>query len=202
MDRRLNTRPITIEERADGGKTLIGYAAVFHRASDPGTEYELPGGVFERIDRQAFRSALGRDDVRALFNHDPSLLLGRSGAGTLRLSVDDQGLRYEVDLPNTSTGADVSEWIRRGDVTGSSFSFSVDKQEFRRDGEKRVRLLQELSLFDVGPVTYPAYGGTTVGVRSADDCREAEAALAAEKERQRLAVQVRARCVAIESGVQ
>jgi HK97 family phage prohead protease len=202
MDRRFNSRSISVVQREDGGNRLVGYGAVFYRSGDAGTEYELPGGIFERIDRHAFRSAIGRDDVRGLFNHDPSLLLGRSGAGTLRLQVDDMGLRYEIDLPNTTVANDVAESIMRGDVTGSSFAFAVTDQEIRKDGEKRVRLLKDLRVYDVGPVTYPAYEGTSVGVRSAEDCQEAREAVAwfdRQETLRRREIAVRARMVQLEN---
>lgn len=171
MERRFTSpaSPIRIEERSDGGKTIVGYGAVHYRASDAGTEYRPFPDFRERIAAGAFDKALERsDDVRGLFNHDPSALLGRTSARTMRLSVDDVGLRYEIDLPDTQTGRDVAESIRRGDLSGSSFAFSVDEQEWTHEGGNDIRQIRSVTLFDCGPVTYPAYEATTTNLRSAD----------------------------------
>jgi len=159
--------PIRIEERADGGKTIIGYGAVFYRADDVGTEYMPVPDFSERIARSAFDSALQRpDDVRALYNHDPNFLLGRTSARTMRLSHDGTGLRYEIDIPDTQVGRDVAESIRRGDLSGSSFSFIVDRQSWIEDGANLIREIQDVTLYDVGPVTFPAYEATTTDLRA------------------------------------
>ena len=160
-------QPIKIETRADKGKMITGYAAVFYRAANPGTQYELMSDMYERIDRSAFNRALSeKDDARALFNHDPNFLLGRASAGTLRLSVDDIGLRYENDLPDTQVGRDLATSIERGDLTGSSFGFRVKSQTWTEEEGRDIRTINEVELFDVGPVTYPAYDATTTGLRS------------------------------------
>jgi HK97 family phage prohead protease len=99
------TADIKVETRDDGRQMVTGYAAVFHRNDDPGTQYSLAKDFVERIAPSAFNRALAdKHDARALFNHDPNHVLGRVGAGTLRLSVDNVGLRYEIDLPDTTTG--------------------------------------------------------------------------------------------------
>lgn len=156
---------VKVETRADGKKTIVGYGAVFHRAGDPGTEYELWPGLVERVDRHAFDRAIVDDDVRSAFNHDVSLILGRKAAGTLRLTVDEIGLRYEVDPP--AARADVLESIERGDVTGSSFAFEPLVQEWRDDGDRELRILKDVRLHETGPVTFPAYTSATAGVRAA-----------------------------------
>lgn len=159
---------VRIEKRADGTPQIVGYGAVFYRANDPGTEYELWRNVVERVASQAFASALSRpDDVRGLFNHDPNFVLGRSAAGTMRLSVDERGLRYEIDPPDTQQARDLMASIERGDITGSSFSFSVNKESWSTpaDGGLEVRTIEDVTLYDVGPVTFPAYEATTTGTR-------------------------------------
>lgn len=194
------TGEIKVETRADGGKMLTGYAAVFHRDGDAGTEYRLAPDVVERIAPTAFNRALQeKHDARALFNHDPNMLLGRAAAGTLRLSVDARGLRYEIDLPDTNVGKDVAASIARGDLSGSSFAFSIGKdgQRFEKGKEYDVRHILDVDLYDVGPVTYPAYEGTTTGLRSGD-CQDAIAAVDGwRKEREAEAVSVRMRVLSL-----
>ncbi len=193
---------IRIEERKDGGKMVSGYAAVFHREGDAGTEYRLGTDIVERIAPTAFNRALSeKHDARALFNHDPNMLLGRVAAGTVRLSVDQRGLRYEIDVPDTQVGKDVVTSIARGDLTGSSFSFSINGksgQKFEKGKEADVRHILDVDLFDVGPVTYPAYESTTTGLRSGDCADAFEAHNEWRKEAR--AVEVRARLLELEAS--
>ncbi len=179
------TSGMKIEKRADGGSTIFGYAACFFDPGDAGTEYALYPGVRERVMPGAFdRCMRDKQDVRGLFNHSPDFLLGRCSAGTMRLSVDRRGLRYEIDLPDTQAGRDVAESIRRGDLTGSSFSFDVVSQRFTygqmadsgSDVEDNIRELLDVNLFDVGPVSFPAYSSTEVGIRALGDLAEVRCA--------------------------
>lgn len=168
--------------RSEGGKPKItGYSAVFYNANDPGTEYELARygnyRVVERLMAGCFDRAVKEDDVRALFNHSADNVLGRSTSGTLRLSVDKTGLRYEIDPPDTQMARDLMEVLKRGDVSGSSFSFeyrskSVVQQTGVDGSETDIIEVRETALYDVGPVTFPAYTSTTSGVRS-DKARSA-----------------------------
>lgn len=160
---------LTIEVR-DGKRTLAGYASVFYDPSQRAkTEYKLWQDMIERIAPTAFTRALKeKHDVRALFNHESGNLLGRSTAGTLRLSVDKRGLKYEIDLPDTQVGKDVAVSVERGDITGSSFAFQVTGRTIEETDNLTIRTITDVTLIDVGPVTFPAYTGTTVGVRS--DC--------------------------------
>jgi HK97 family phage prohead protease len=159
-----------IETRLEGDNDkpkIVGYAARFYDAADPGTEYELWPGLVERIMPGAFDEAAKEDDVRCLFNHDPNQVLGRTKSGTCRLSIDAVGLRYEDDPPDTECGRTVVANLKRRDVTGSSFAFSVVEERWiRREDGPDVRELVKLRLWDVSPVTYPAYEGTTAGVRA------------------------------------
>jgi HK97 family phage prohead protease len=127
-------------------------------------------GFREQIAPGAFNDAIKDDDVRALFNHDPNILLGRTASGTLQLTTDKRGLKYSVDLPDTAAARDVRELIRRGDVSGSSFGFMVDEDEWDerdvKNGKLPLRTILKASLFDVSPVTYPAYPQTSVSARS------------------------------------
>lgn len=177
-------------------KSVEGYAAVFYNPADPGTEYKLHERLVERIDRQAFERALANpDDVRALFNHDPDNLLARVRADTLHLSTDSIGLRYAFDVDRADADhARVLAKIERGDLSGSSFSFAVTGQRFdKQEDGPNVRTITGVELFDVGPVTFPAYQATTAGARS-DDIETALAEWAAWKAKQtRLTPRERAR---------
>ena len=144
---------------------ISGYAAVFYNGTS-GTEYKLYRDYFERIHPEAFNEAIQNDDVRALFNHDMNKVLGRTASNTLKLSVDNRGLKYEITVPNTSIGKDLVESIKRGDITGSSFSFEATAVEWIDEEEKEIRLIKKVSLYDVGPVTFPAYSATETEARS------------------------------------
>lgn len=176
------SRP-SVQAREDGGSVLTGYAAVFYREGDTSTEYRLWEDMVERIMPTAFDSAIAdEDDARALWNHDPSSLLGRVGAGTVRLSTDEIGLRYEIDLPDTEAGRSVRALAERGDIPGSSFGFMVGQMakrgrvawitETANGRTVDVREIHDLELYDVSPVSYPAYEGTgSPTVRSVDGLR-------------------------------
>ncbi|RME94663.1 MAG: HK97 family phage prohead protease [Alphaproteobacteria bacterium] len=159
------------EIRAGGdenARTITGYAAVF----DAPTEI---GGMFrEQIRPGAFADAIKGDDVRALVDHNSSLVLGRTRAGTLRLSEDDRGLRVEIDLPETQLARDLAVSIERGDVNQMSFGFSMrgGKEAWDDSGEVPLRTIERVgSLFDVSVVTYPAYPETEAAVRSLGEYR-------------------------------
>lgn len=199
MERRHNPLGLTIETR-DGKSILTGYAAVFYRAGDAGTEFRLFPDLAERVMPGAFDRAVREDDVRALFNHDANQVLGRKAAGTLRLSIDQRGLKYEIDPPESASH--VVQAIQRGDVTGSSFAFRPERVAWVESDKMTVRELHDVRLFDVGPVVFPAYAGATAGVRSEDaDALQAEAAAwRAERQRAGLAARlasVRARAVEV-----
>lgn len=161
------------EESADGPGTIEGYAAVFHSEQDPGTEYELWSDptmrAVERVARGAFaRACREGDDCRALYNHNSDAVLGRTTSGTLRLEEDEKGLKYSVDLPDTTLARDLASLVDRGDINGSSFGFVVEQESWREseepDGKRvAVRTIESVRLLDVGPVTYPAYSSTTTG---------------------------------------
>lgn len=162
-----------IETRMEEGgaeeNTLAGYGAVFHRDGDKGTEFEIFDGYIERFAPGAFDESLKLDDVRCLKNHNRDLVLGRSGAGTLTLSVDTKGLFYRCTLPATSYAADLKESVRRKDVTGSSIGFVTQAATILElENGVVIRQIDKAKLYDVGPVTYPAYEGTAVALRSAD----------------------------------
>ncbi len=156
---------IRLHDDSDGPR-IEGYASVFYDGT-PGTEFKLGTDFVERIMPGAFTKTLkDNDDVRGLFNHDPSLILGRSSAGTVELEEDKRGLKYSIDLGTTSVAEDVSKHIRRGDVSGSSFGFAVTDEEFKMEDGTEIRMITGARLFDVGPVTFPAYEGTDAAIRA------------------------------------
>jgi HK97 family phage prohead protease len=163
MERRFFQSEIRAEGEGDGSQApqLNGYAAVFDQLS------VLLYGMFrEKIDRGAFAASL-TDDVRALWNHDANLVLGRTKAGTLRLAEDAHGLRVEIDPPDTQAGRDALESIRRGDVDQMSFMFDVLEDTWDQDGDGQlIRTLRKVKLYEVSPVTFPAYQGTEVSARA------------------------------------
>lgn len=157
-----------LEVRADerGKKKMVGYAAKYNeRSVDLGGFFEvLAPGAFDRAIRESH-------DVRALVDHDPSKILGRTKAGTLSLRTDDVGLLAEVDMPDTQIARDLQVSIERGDVSGMSFGFFVVTDEWKSDGKVPTRVVRDLELFDVSAVTYPAYPQTEVSMRAVEHAR-------------------------------
>lgn len=145
----------------DGVTKIAGYAAVFDVWS------EDIGGFREMIRSGAFRNALKTSDARAQFNHDPNFILARQKSGTLTLREDEVGLWYEATPPDTEQARHVIEAIKRGDVDGNSFMFTVALDDVRWDGDIIRRVVDEIeTLYDVGPVVFPAYPQTSVSLRS------------------------------------
>lgn len=170
-------------------RKIGGIAAVFYDGT-PRTEYEMPfAQIRERIMPGAFDSVIDKDDVRALFNHNADAVLGRTPA-TLRLEISTSGLEYEIDPPDTQVGRDLLVTLDRGDITGSSIGFRVDRngETWRDDDENDGWSIREISEFaelrDVSPVTYPAYPATESEVRDCFDHMAYENYLAAKKERE------------------
>ncbi len=171
--------------RTEGdGKTLVGYAAVFNSLSA-----DL-GGFKERILPGAFAAALkSGQDIRALVDHDSTKLLGRTSNQTLRIAEDANGLRIEVDLPNTSYANDVRELVKRGDVKGMSFGFRVPKggERFTKEAGQSVRELRAIDVREVTVTSVPAYGDTSVSLRVDPDAIRRAAANKNENAMARLA---------------
>lgn len=163
------------ELRDDGdenGGDIVGLGAPFFDAKDTRTEYRLWDNAVERFMPGAFDETVKQDDIRASFNHDLNQLLGRTKSGTLSLSVGKEGLRYHIKRANTQVFADVSEMISRGDVDGSSVWMRVLSETWRteqQDGEREmeIREINEVKLFEVGPVADPAYTATSADTREA-----------------------------------
>lgn len=160
----MEERRVAYELRAaesDGERVLTGYAVVFNALS------EKLGNFREEIAPGAFRDVI-EGDTRALFNHDPNYVLGRTTNGTLRLVEDEKGLLVEIRMPATAYAQDLWTLVQRGDVSQMSFGFIVgeDGQEWKRTAGGPVRRITKVQrLLDVSPVTYPAYPQTSIEAR-------------------------------------
>lgn len=178
VSRRAATFDFETKETEKGARIIRGHGSVFE------VESEDLGGFKEIIHRGAFDDALEKSDIRCLFNHDPNIVLGRNTSGTLKLGINERGLYYECELPDNTWGRDVSVSMDRGDITQSSFAFTMDwdneapkedggayEYEQREDGSWLLHIHRVEELFDVSPVTYPAY--KAADVRSAQRGLEA-----------------------------
>lgn len=198
-ERRVISLPedLRAEMRAEGEKKrIVGHASVFDEWT---TLYEGRSFVWREIVRPgAFRDAIKeKQDVRSLWNHDANFPLGRTKSGTLELSEDDTGLLSDTDPVDAQYARDLLLSIARGDVSQMSFAFTPrrgdkttttekdgvlvadnggERVTIYRDGERYIeeRELLSLNLFDVSPVTYPAYEQTDVGLRKVGELREEE----------------------------
>lgn len=154
-------------ENEKESRHIEGYGCVFNQESQDMGFIEIirSGAITEEL--------IAQSDVCCFFNHDMNKLLGRSvnGEGTLSLSVDEHGLRFSLDLPNTPDGDTVLELVKRGDITACSFAFCVSPEEGAEEwiesNGKYTRYINKIAgLFDVSPVVFPAYQGTEVSARS------------------------------------
>ena len=181
-------RYIDSEIRAvEDSRNVDGYALLFNTTS------RNLGGFVERIEPTALDDGvIENSDIMAVLNHDASrgiLARSRYGVGSLTLSVDEKGLRYTFDAPHTALGDECLEYLRRGDITQSSFAFAVKEDSWEKQGDGTyVRTIKKFDrLFDVSPVYEPAYFGTDVSCRSFEDFKaeeerkEAEAKAEAER---------------------
>lgn len=165
----IEKRAATIEAAQEESRMVTGYAAVFDSDS------EDLGGFIEQIERGAFKEAIERSDVRALFNHDNNFILARTASGTLKLYEDERGLKYEFEAPKTTAGNDLLEMIKRGDISQSSFGFTVEEDDWsNRDGMAFRKIKKVKRLYDVSPVTFPAYPEASVAVRKLEQLKQAE----------------------------
>ena len=153
----------------DANTEIVGHASVFNSWS------ETLGGLFpfkEIVRKGAFVETIIKDDIRALFNHDPNYVLGRNIAGTLELEEDEIGLKVRILPPNTTFAKDLVENIRRGDITQMSIGFVVIEDTWGTKDGIDIREIKKVKLFDVSPVTFPAYTETDVGVRAMESYRD------------------------------
>lgn len=154
-----------MEAREDGGDLYIeGYFAVFNSV------YELWPGATESIAPGAFDDSVS-DDVRALYNHNTDLVLGRTSAGTMEIKQDSRGLWGRIRINRDDSDAmNAYARIQRGDITGCSFGFDIADQEteYREDGTVHWTIKRVSPLYEISPCTFPAYQDTTVSARKHD----------------------------------
>ena len=152
------------EIRADGDKKkIVGYAAKFN------TKSSLIYGMFEETIKPGAFDGADMSDVRAYFNHNRNMILGRTKSGTLRLSIDEVGLRYEIDAADTTATRDLITSMERGDINQSSFAFVVEEDEWDEKAEPVQRsIIRFKTISDVSPVSEPAFPDTSSGVRDLD----------------------------------
>lgn len=149
-------------------RKIEGYALLFNEESQ-----DL-GGFVEIISPNALDGVLERCDVLALYNHDSNRVLARNsyGTGTLSLEIDEKGLKYSFEVPDTTDGNDLFYHIQSGNIRNSSFAFTVDQEGFiwKRSDGKYIRIINKFSkIFDVSPVFFPAYKTTSVDIRSIEN---------------------------------
>jgi uncharacterized protein len=170
LEHRTYAVSMTIEKRGEAEQErIVGHAAVFDTVGD--------GGWFrEKIAPGAFTNSIARDDVRALFNHNPDYVLGRNTAGTLTMREDEKGLWVDIDPPDTQFARDLKVSIARGDITQMSFGFEIINEERQKgaNGDPDLFVLREVKLWDVSPVTYPFYKETDVSVHSREAWAESQ----------------------------
>ncbi|WP_033715595.1 HK97 family phage prohead protease [Bacillus mycoides] len=168
--RELVTSGIEIRESENGTRTLYGYAVKWEMKSET-MGYWMR--FKEQFKKGSFTESLTKEDQRALWSHDTSKVLGRTKNGTLRLFEDEIGLRFELDLPETTLGNDAYTTIKRGDVDGVSFGFQMQKQEWdESDPDNITRTIVTAKLMEISPVAFPAYPDSQVSARSNDPYKQ------------------------------
>lgn len=155
---------VEVREASDGMKQFTGHAAVFDQWADIG------GSFREQIAPGAFKRTINnKTDVPFLYNHNPDTVMARTSNGRLRLSEDEKGLRVEADLnPEDRDAAALITKMQDGNIRKMSFAFSVPKNGdlWNREADPAERIIREAKLYDVSPVTSPAYEGTDAAIRA------------------------------------
>lgn len=178
LERRNYAFPVAVTGEEDK-RSVEGYALLFDTPSDGLSFTEI-------IERNALDGVIAKSNVFALLNHDSErgiLARSKNGEGTLTLTVDDKGLKYRFEAPHTALGDELLEYLRRGEISESSFAFTVAKEtwDYRDDGSWKRTIHQIDRLFDVSPVFDAAYSATSVCLRGKE---QAEAELKAQETRQ------------------
>lgn len=181
--RTVRTAMTQFETREDEGQdpTIEGYFSVFN------SNYEIAPGMTESVAPGAFSRSLQGGDIRALINHDSTLVLGRTKAHTLELHEDERGLWGKITVnPNDRDAMNLYERVKRGDVDQCSFGFAIVKEEtdFREDGSVHWTI-QDVDLYEVSPCTFPAYEATSIAARTAERDELQKRSLQAWKEKQK-----------------
>lgn len=159
MERRAIEGKLETRAQGEGARKLVGYASVFDSLS------QVIWGFREQVRPGAFAETIG-DDVRALWNHDPAYVLGRTTAGTLALEEDDHGLHVEIDPPETPLVESFLASVERGDVSQMSIGFAVLEDDWSLDEQNQlIRTVIKAKLYEVSPVTFPAFTETEIGLR-------------------------------------
>jgi len=164
QQRYLNMHDITCREADNENPHIEGYFAVF------GDVYEVWPGVTESIAAGAFTESVAQD-VRALYNHNTDVVLGRASAGTLHLRQDERGLWGDIEINKEDTEAmNVYRRIKRGDITGCSFGFEIESErwEEKPDGTIHYTIERVNPLYEVSPCAFPAYEATNINARGKD----------------------------------
>jgi HK97 family phage prohead protease len=160
----IGSRTTPAIREAEGSPVIEGYAALFD------VEADIGGWFMETIRQGAFSESLSSEErVLAFFNHDPNLIIGSTDSGTLSLRQDSTGLWNEITPPNTQSGRDVAENVRRGLVRGQSIMFSILEERWHfaeSKGQPDRREIIRAKLYEAGPVVFPAYEDTSIGARS------------------------------------
>lgn len=153
-----------VRAKENDDKCLEGYFIRFNE------ETELWPGAYEEVDPGAVTNSLKDNDIRCLFNHDTSIVLGRTGNNTLELKTDDEGVFGKVKInPNDKQAMDILARIERGDINACSFGFNIISEEIQNRDDGTVKfILKEIDLHEVSPVTFPAYPTTSIEARKKD----------------------------------
>lgn len=184
MNRQVRSAPAQFETREDGDALAIeGYFAVFN------SNYEIAPGMSESVAPGAFASSIP-GDVRALVNHDTTLVLGRTKAGTLQLREDTHGLWGHIDVnPKDADAMNLYERVKRGDVDQCSFGFDIRSEDTDINEDGSVHwTITDVELYEVSCCTFPAYSETSISARSEqrDEIKKREAQAWREKMKERL----------------
>lgn len=198
-EKEIRALPTTIEIRTaeeEGKRTITGAIKYNTESAEMRDWYD--DTFVEEIDKEAFKDSLASRNVVGLWSHDTSQILGNTKSGTLRLTNMENELRFELDIPNTSSGNDAWELIQRGDVDGVSFGMKVNKSKWSSEkrGEKRVYKRQILSaeLFEISPVAFPAYPANEVVARGLDEFKASEQRAADQYEKEKLLIELDTYC--------
>ena len=169
MERKVEHRFLPIELRADPeARKITGHAAIFDSISYSGIYFA------EKIAKGAFKESIKKDDIRALFNHNPDYVLGRNIAKTLTLKEDELGLAIEINPPDTQFARDLMVSITRGDISQMSFGFEITNSDDVNWNEEEIpplRTIRKAKLWDISPVTFPFYEDTDVALKSLAEYR-------------------------------